>query len=276
MSDSWPAKGSRRLVHTLRIYGKLELLHLRVHLEYEADFWIGLVGSTLQAATGFVFVWVLLSRVPQVAGWTLWEVAFLYALVITARGFREVLCDGVWALRRLVNGGEFDRILVRPISPVLQVITQMSAIFGFGGVLLGLWIIARASSELGLAWDAGRVAFVCLSIVSSVMIIGAIDLATNCIAFWEPASTSSFPFLVFSFSEFAKYPLTLYGRLVQVFLTWVLPFAFVSYYPGSVLLGKPVEPAWLGWLSPLAGPIAALAAGVVWQASLRRYQGTGS
>jgi len=58
-------------------------------------------------------------------------------------------------------------------------------------------------------------------------------------------------------------------------VTWVLPFAFVSYYPGIALLGKPVASPWLGPLAPLAGPAVALIAALIWRIGLRRYQGTG-
>ncbi|HJZ48810.1 MAG TPA: ABC-2 family transporter protein [Roseiflexaceae bacterium] len=108
-----------------------------------------------------------------------------------------------------------------------------------------------------------------------MLLIGAINLATNCIAFWEPSSSSSFPFMVQNFLELAKFPLSLYDRFVQGLVTWVLPFAFVSYYPGIVLLGKPAASPWLGCLAPLAGPAVALITTLIWRAGLRRYQGTG-
>jgi len=108
-----------RLAYNARIYGKLQLVHLRAHLEYEADFWIGIVGVVLTHGAGFVFVWAFFSSVPSIAGWGLWDTAFLYALSIIPRGLVEILCDGQWNLRMLVNRGEFDRLLVRPISPAL-------------------------------------------------------------------------------------------------------------------------------------------------------------
>jgi ABC-2 type transport system permease protein len=66
-----------------------------------------------------------------------------------------------------------------------------------------------------------------------------------------------------------------YGPFARLLLTWVLPFAFVSYYPTCLLLGKPVEPSWILWLIPLSGPIVALAASVLWRLGLSRYESTG-
>ncbi|MFL5806205.1 MAG: ABC transporter permease [Roseiflexaceae bacterium] len=264
-----------RLAYNARIYGKLQLVHLRAHLEYEADFWIGIVGVVLTHGAGFVFVWAFFSSVPSIAGWSLWDTAFLYALSIIPRGLVEILCDGQWNLRMLVNRGEFDRLLVRPISPALQVITQYTSIHGFGSVILGVIILLHAAQQLGLAWSAWHYCFLLVTLLSSVVLISSVNFATNCIAFWDPSATGNFPFMIQNFLEFAKFPLSLYDRFVQVLVTWVLPFAFVSYYPGLVLLGKAGANPWLSYLAPLAGPIAALITAAIWRRGLRRYQGTG-
>lgn len=264
-----------RLVRTLRIYARLQLAHLRAHLEYEADFWIGIVGVALTHGAGLAFVWALFARVPEVAGWGPWEVALLYGLAIIPRGLVEILCDGQWRLRLLVNRGEFDRLLVRPLSPALQLVTQISSIHGFGSVLLGLAVLLRAMGELDRPWEPWQLGYLALALAGGVVLIGSVNFATNCVAFWDASANSAFPFLVGNSLEFAKFPITLYGRLVQALVTWVLPFAFVSYYPGALLLGRLGEERWLGYAAPLAGPAVALVASLVWRRGLLRYQGAG-
>lgn len=264
-----------QLRHIVTIYVKLQLLHLRTHLEYGADFLIGIAGVALTHGAGFVFVWTVFQQVPHVAGWTFWEIAFLYALSILPRGLVELLCDGQWNLRKLVNRGEFDRLLVRPISPALQLVTQFSSIHGFGSVLLGGYILLRALGVLNLAWGVGHNALLLATVAGAVVLIGAINFASNCIAFWDPAANSAFPFLIANSLEFVKFPLSLYGWLVQILITWVLPFAFISYYPGLVLLGKSGASPWLGYLAPLAGPVMALLTSRIWGWGIQRYQGVG-
>jgi ABC-2 type transport system permease protein len=264
-----------RVAHAIRIYGKLQLLHLRVPLEYEADFWIGIVGALLTNGSGFVFVWVLLSRIPQVQGWTLWQVAFLYALTIIPGGLVELFADGPWNLRNLVNSGEFDRILVRPLSPALQVVTQLASVHGFAGVSLGSYLLLRAAREIPIALTPDRLLLLGATLLGGTIMIASIDFATSSVVFWDHSTNSSFSFLVRSTGEFAKFPLTAYGRLVQVVLTWVLPFAFISYFPGAVILGKSEVPAWLGYVSPTAALAVAFVASLIWRAGLRRYQGAG-
>ncbi len=265
----------KRLAFHLRIYLLLQTVHLRTALTYEADFWIGILGVALTQGAGIVFVWSIFQHIPTVQGWSLWEVALLYALVVIPRGLVELLCDGMWNLRALVNRGEFDRLLVRPISPLLQLITQFSSIHGLGSVLLGGIVLAEALRQLGLAWGAWDLLLLALTLLNAVLLMGAINLLTNCVAFWDPSASSSFPFLIQSFCDFGKFPLTLYNRLMQLVLTWIVPFAFVSYYPGLLLLHRAGASPWLAYAAPLSGPLVLLLAVALWRTGLSRYQGTG-
>ena len=93
-------------------------MQLRSAVEYAADFWIGIVGAVLMQASGLVFISALFSQVPQVAGWTVWNIVLLYGLAMLPKGLTELFCDGPWTLRMKVNSGEFDRVLVvsKPFS----------------------------------------------------------------------------------------------------------------------------------------------------------------
>jgi ABC-2 type transport system permease protein len=264
-----------RLGRIASIYGKLLLLHLRTHLEYKADFLIGIVGVLLTQMTGIIFISVLFSRIPDVKGWTLWEIALLYALAIIAGGLTQICGQGQWRLHFMINQGDFDQMLVRPISPALQVLTQFSSLDGLGSILLGGIILWRASLETHIVWNLEHILLLLTTLFGAVPLMLSIQFAFNCVAFWEQGANSSFPFLIVSLSEFAKFPLTLYDRSIQILLTWILPFAFISYYPGLVLLGKPEVEPWVGYLTPVTGFIVMLITGVIWKHALLRYQSVG-
>ena len=270
----------RRLTRSVRLYARLQLLHVRAWLEYEADFWVGVLAMFLRHGSGLAFIWVLFESVPEVAGWTKWEMIFLYSLLIIPRGTVELVANGQYQLGELVHGGELDRLLLRPFSPVLQVLSYTSAIHGLGSLLLGLVMLCTASANLSIAWDLHRLLLLLATLAGSVVLLAAVTLATNSIAFWAPASTGAFPNLVNHLVELAKFPVTIYGMLVQTFLTFVLPFAFISYYPAVVLLGREADataafPPWLAYASPLAGPLVAVVVSFIWRSGMARYQGAG-
>lgn len=61
---------------------------------------------------------------------------------------------------------------------------------------------------------------------------------------------------------------------MQVLITWLLPFAFISFYPAALIFGRP-EGQLIGWLTPLVAVVCAGLALLTFQAGLRRYESTG-
>jgi ABC-2 type transport system permease protein len=74
------------------------------------------------------------------------------------------------------------------------------------------------------------------------------------------------------------YPITIFGRPFILLVTFVLPFAFMSYYPVLALLGRPQEAIhpFLPYATPLVACLMVCIALTVWRSGVNRYQSTGS
>lgn len=263
---------ARRLV---RLYVKLQLTQLRGLIEYRADFWIGVCGAALQQAAGLVFIAAFFSQIPEVAGWTVWNVAILYGLVIIPTGLVELFCDGPWRLRADINEGHFDRVLVRPIPPALQQATAFTSIHGIGQVTLGLVVLVTGLSRSELDWHWWTVPYLIVVLCCSTTINGAMNFVVNMTGFWEPSTQSALPTMVVSMREFAKFPLDLYGIVLKIIVTLIVPFAFVSYFPALLLLDRGGAWQYLGLAAPLAAALVVLVTRALWRKGLNRYQGVG-
>lgn len=259
----------------LRIYFTLQLAQLRAAVEYRADFWIGIVGAMLQQLAGLVFVTALFNQIPEVDGWTVWNIAILYGLAMIPKGITELFCDGPWMLRAKVNSGEFDRVLVRPISPALQSATNIVSIHGAGQVVLGivvLWL-GMTRSDLAVHWWTWP--FLLVTILSSSVMNGAINYLINMIGFWDPSAQSALPTMLALFIDFAKLPLDIYTMAIRFIVTILLPYAFMTYFPALVLLDRDSAWRWLGWCNPLATAAVVAVTAWLWSKALNRYQGVG-
>lgn len=259
----------------LRIYFKLQLMQIRTTIEYAADFWIGILGAMMLQISGLVFISALFTQIPEVAGWSLWNIVLLYGLATVPTGLRELFTDGFWALRFRINTGEFDRVLVRPVHPILQSATAMASIHGFGGVILGSTLITLGLSRSDVAIQWWTVPYLLLVILSSAVLAGSIALLINLIGFWEPSAQSALPTMLGLFIDFAKFPLEIYNNVIRGIVTVILPYAFISYFPALVLLDRDSPWKWLGWLTPLAAVWMVLLSRWVWGKGLARYQGVG-
>ena len=77
-----------------------------------------------------------------------------------------------------------------------------------------------------------------------------------------------------------QYPLTVFPRELVKALTFVLPLAFVNWYPCLYLLGRDDPfglPAWLQFASPVAAARCSWPPPLlVWRTGVRHYTSTGS
>lgn len=273
MNVAFPSPASIR--KHLRLYAKLQLVQIRATVEYRADFWIGILGAMLQQGAGLVFVSALFSQIPEVAGWTVWNIAILYGLAMLPKGLTELFCDGPWTLRGKVNSGEFDRVLVRPVSPALQSATAIVSIHGFGQVILGIIVLSLGLARSGITLEWWTVPYLLLIVISSAVMIGALNFVINMTGFWEPSSNNALPTMLALLIDFAKFPLDIYTMVIRGLVTIVMPYGFVSYFPALLVLDRDTPWKWLGLVSPLVTVLVVLFTSWLWGKALDRYQGVG-
>ena len=105
-------------------------------------------------------------------------------------------------------------------------------------------------------------------------------MAVATLAFWV-IRLDTLRWVVMSLeNDFTRFPLSMYNRAVRIILGYVFPFAFMNYFPATVLLHKTADAAQfnpaLGWMAPLVAAIWAAGSVAFWRVGLNRYQGTGS
>jgi ABC-2 type transport system permease protein len=258
-----------------RLYTKLQLTQLRAAVEYRADFWIGIVGAMLQQTAGLVFISALFAQIPEIEGWTVWNVAILYGLAMVPKGITELFCDGPWMLRTKVNTGEFDRVLVRPLSPALQSATAIASIHGLGQLILGAIVLWMGMRRSEVEWSWWTLPLLIMTIAASTVMIGALNYVINMIGFWEPSAQSALPTMVGLMVDFAKFPLDVFNLVIRGLVTVVIPYAFISYFPALLLLDRDTPWRWLGLATPLVTALVVASTAWLWGKALNRYQGVG-
>ena len=251
---------------------------LRSALQYRTDTFIVIVMAVAFQGTGFAFAWVLLSRFDSLAGWTLGQIAFLYGLRLIVHALAGVLTGPFFGLEWQVRTGEFDRYLIRPLSPLLQFMTHRVEIGILGDVLGGVAIFIAANQLVGLAWHPLAVVYLLLAIAGGAMAEGAVRILIGSLSFRFLASQSLLFLTDSVFSNFANYPLIIFGGLLQLVFTFVLPLAFVAFIPATVLLDRTsdlqVNPI-LAYIAPAVGVIWLAVAIRVFDRESRQYQSSG-
>lgn len=264
-----------RLVRTLRLTWFMCGVSLHRLAEYRGDFILGAFGFLVMFGVQAALVGVVFTLVPTVSGWTFPFVLFLLGFAMLPRGLDKMFSDNIWLISAFeIRGGEFYRYMIRPVNPLLMVLSERLVWpDAFGELLVGLALVAYASSQIDFAVPTGEALLVgAFLVVCGALIHFAIKLLLASLAFWTTRSFSTMR-AVTELSMFSGYPLDLYHPTLRAVLTWVVPFGFTSYYPARYLL---FGERGLVLVTPVVAAVAVAAALTVWRMGLRRYHATGS
>jgi ABC-2 type transport system permease protein len=247
---------------------------MKAILAYEADFVVMLFSAVIVQIAGFLFIWTIFQRIPTINGWSMWQVVMMYALIFVTEGVGSLFFEGTWRLSNLVYTGQFDQMLVRPLSPIVQVLANAVGFNGLGNIVTGLVLIVIGILNTPVQWTPGRLLMLVILVASAATIRVAINLGSAASAFWIKAPWSMVPMFVHQLGEFAKYPITIYSVAVQALIVIAVPFAFVSFFPTAFIFG--VE-AWSiqGLLTPLVAIYSVVLAVWLFRVGLRRYESSG-
>jgi ABC-2 type transport system permease protein len=247
----------------------------KVRVSYRADFFISLATSMAATVFSLGFVWVLYKRVPLLANWRMEEVIFLYGFSLIPFGLFNVLSLNLYEFgATYIMEGKFDRVLLRPISSLFQVLFETFRIESFHEVLAGIVIVVWASRRLGYHWSVLDVVLLVAFGLCGGVIYVSIFLFLSTFSFWFEDRIGIHP-PFWNLLAFGRYPLSIYSGYIQFVLSWIIPFGFATFYPSARLLGRPEYRGYAPLVPLIAVATMALAA-TSWRFGLRRYSSTGS
>lgn len=263
----------------MKLYGTLWMANLKSRMEYRASFMLWFGNTVAFHAVSIGIIWALLSRFPSLNGWDFSEMIFLYSLGLLARGVYTTFFFAIMRIPHMVRQGSFDRFLIRPLDPLFQIVLQGS-LTSINDMIVGLLVFSQAIRMVDISWSVPLAMFLAAVVIGAGLIQAAISLTVASASFWV-IKVSGLTWTVQQIqNELVRYPVSIYGRGVQLVLTVFLPVAFTNYYPATTILGKAdgsLLPAQqLGLLTPVVGVLWFWLAYAVWQRGVNRYQGTGS
>jgi ABC-2 type transport system permease protein len=262
----------------LRIYLRLVGARARAQLEYRASLVLQLLGTAALTVIDFVAILVLFENVDALDGWTLEEIALLYAIATISFAITDLVVGHLDLFPQMIRDGTFDQILVRPLPSLLQVVASDFSLRRIGKALQGGGVLVFALVRLELDWTPGKVLVLVGAVVAGAVIYAAVWVALATVAFWIVDAIEFVNAFTYGGSYLAQYPITIFARWLRGLVLFVLPLAFVAYFPALVLLdresGLPL-PAELGYLTGLVALVAAFVASVVWTGAVRHYRSAG-
>ncbi|MFZ5944781.1 MAG: ABC transporter permease [Bacillota bacterium] len=266
------------LIKGFHIYWYMVAASIRAQMEYRYAFMMNILGWMMHYSGLAVTMWVLLYSFQVLAGWVFWELIFLFALSVLSWSICIIFFFHFRTLDQYIVKGTFDRFLVRPIHPFFHFIAMKFDIGALGQLLFSICAFILTYFKLSLEWSL-REWFVFFGAISGgTLIQGGMMVFISAIAFWTTRSERVFWVIMYPMRSLINYPLSIFPRVLQMFIVFVLPFAFVNYLPALFLLNKtsPVFAPYWGALSFLVGIVFFRVCYLFWIKGVYRYNSTGS
>lgn len=258
-----------------RLYGHFLSAQLKTMMEYRVDFLVGALSVCLMNFASVFFISVVFDHIPNLHGWSFYEVLFIYGIACLGRSIHHIFFDNLWTLgSEYIRPGSFDRVLIRPLNPLFQIIAERVQQDGFGQLIVGACVFGTAVRHLPIAWTVSKVLLLPVMILSSGMIFSGLNLFFATFSFWMVDSLPLM-FATFNISDFARYPITIYNGAVRMVLTWIVPYAFTAFFPAALFLDHR-EYVRVALAAPLVAVSVCVLAYAFWRRGLKDYRSTGS
>jgi len=268
----------RRLVRgvwQLSIFAAYFAQFVKMRLAYRVDFMIDTVANLFALVVQLTVLTVLFSKIEALHGWSYEQVLFIYGFSLLPLGLFNLCSANLYRFaERYIVEGNFDRVLLRPVNALAQVLFESFNVSGLNELIIGSGVMIYAGKRLGLAFGPlDAVALLVLAPTAALVYTGVFLMLTS-VSFWHEDRMGLAP-PVYNVIRFSRYPITIFSPLIRLFLTFVLPFAWVAFYPATWFVGDDRFRR-LAFFTPLVGIVVFSLAYTVWKRAVRRYASTGS
>ena len=168
----------------LRIIQLLKWKSLKSQLQYPANFLFQVGGMSLMGFAGILRILILILTFETIGGWRFAQAGFMIGVWRLCHGLHLALFMSFWSHPWLVREGQLDRMLVRPVHPLLQILASDLPLMSVGDFVPGLVLLGLTYQEVAVSWSLPNILFLVIVVCSGSVIEWAVLLATNTLDFW--------------------------------------------------------------------------------------------
>lgn len=255
------------------------MMWMRSGLAYPLSFALTVLTGILITGTDFAAVLLMFSHINSFGGFSLGEMAILYGTASMTLGTANLITGSIDRVGQRIRSGDLDVWLIRPAPAFIQAVTDDFALRRIGRPLQAGLILAIGVSRTDVDWTVAKGMVLGLSLITGTLVFSSIFVLGAAFQFIAIDSAEVASAFTYGGQQLTQYPLSIFGKDIVRAVTFIVPLAFVNYYPVLFVLGKPAPlglPSWIGLLAPIVAAAMVALAALAWRGGLRRYRSTGS
>ena len=258
----------------MKLYFKSLGMHLKSELEYRVNFILSFLSQILVFFTYYFIIIALFSKFNNIKGYTLYEVLLCFAIIQFGFSFNEVFARGIDQFDKLIIRGDFDRLLLRPKNIILQILCSDSDFVKSCRLIQAIIVLIIAIVKLNIKWNIMKLITLILMLLSSTVIFFGIFLVAASYCFFTVQGLEVRNVFTDGGKHMAQYPIGVFSKGFVLFFTFVIPYAFVNYYPLLYFIGK--NDTIIYGFSPLLVIVYLIPCILIFYLGMKRYTSVGS
>ena len=258
----------------MKLYFNSLALHLKSELEYRMSFIISFLSQILIFFTYYFVIIALFSKFNNIKGFTLYEVLLCFSIIQFGFAFNEVFARGIDKFDKLIIEGGFDRLLLRPKNLILQVLCSDGDFVKVSRLIQAVIVLVIALINLKVELTFLKVICLILMLMASCVIFFGIFLLAASYCFMTVQGLEVRNVFTDGGKHMAQYPIGVFKKGFVFFFTFIIPYAFVNYYPLLYFIGKSDNILYA--FSPLIVFLYLIPCFIVFYMGVKKYEGSGS
>ena len=258
----------------MKHYFRALTLHLKSDLEYRTSFIFSFISQIIVFFSYYFVILSLFTKFNNIKGFTLYEVLLCFSIIQFGFSFNEVFARGLDRFDNLIIEGSFDRILLRPRNIIIQVLYNEGDFVKTSRIIHAIIILIISLINLHIKWNIYKVICLLLMIISGILIFFSIFLLAASYCFITVQGLEVRNVFTDGGKHMAQYPIGIFNKGFILFFTFIIPYAFVNYYPLLYVIGKSNNIYYA--FSPLLLFLYLIPCIIIFYLGVKRYESVGS
>ena len=258
----------------VKLYIESFKFNLKKQLEYKSSLLMNAFSQLFVFFTYYFIILGLFNKFNNIKGFTLYEVLLCFSIIQFGYAVNETLFRGIDRFDTLVINGELDRLLLRPRGILLQVLCNEIDIVKIFRIIQAFIIMIIALIKLDIIWNISKIITLFLMIISSILIFFGLFVLTASYCFITIQGLEIRNLFTDGGKNLSQYPIGIYKKGVMFIFTFIIPYAFINYYPLLYFIDKTNNILYM--LSPILVFVFLIPCLLSFKIGLKYYSSTGS
>ncbi len=191
-----------------------------------------LAGKIIRISLFLVFLLAIKDRIKLLAGYNIDQLIVFFLIYNVFDLLGQIFYRGIYWYRNEIISGNFDFTLLKPLSPIFQVLVSHTDWLDIPPLILTIiFLVFKLPAVSGAEW----LLFIFMGILAMVLVtavhilVAAIGVLTTEVdhAIW----------IYRDLSQMARFPVDIYIEGVRFFLNFVVPIGLIFTVPAKALFG---------------------------------------